>query len=251
MKKAKRGASPVRGPWFAMSLAFLQSTACARLSPIAVKMFIDMCAQLGPGARGNGDLSCARSTMAPRGWTSNETRQAALQELEAAGLLVVTRRGGRNRCALYALTLWPLDCDLSKLEVGPGAYTTLDWERGGAERPSDDKPAAWRSQRASNPIADASAAPSDRTAKARPKNDSPDPTIGSTPNALTRSPGQRKEPTTPIDPTIGSVEANSGNSLTRPSGAYLDSHLLSLSSASPAAAVARGRSTRKAADVAR
>lgn len=60
-------------------------------------------------------------------------------------MVSITRRGHRRQCTLYAVTLWPLDCDLSKLEHGPGSYTTNDWCAGSdrQERPTEDKPAVW------------------------------------------------------------------------------------------------------------
>jgi len=148
MTKRKGGVS-VRGDWLPMSIVFLRSRACAELSPQAAKMLLDLCSQLGPNARGNGDLSAPPVTMRPRGWTSNATRQAALAELIEARLVVVTREGDRRRCRLFALTLWPMHCDFSKLEHGPGCYATSDWMQSGqrADPPSIDRPARWHSIR--------------------------------------------------------------------------------------------------------
>ena len=141
----KKNPVTVAGPWFAMPLDFLRSRAWAELSPHAAKMLFDLCAGLGANAKGNGDLSGAPTIMAPKGWCSNATRVAALQELESARLISITRRGNRRLCALYAVTLWPLHCDLSKLDHGPGSYTTTDWQTAGADRsktPTTDSPAS-------------------------------------------------------------------------------------------------------------
>ena len=143
----KKNPVTVAGPWFAMPLDFLRSRAWAELSPHAAKMLFDLCAGLGANAKGNGDLSGAPTIMAPKGWCSNATRVAALQELESARLISITRRGNRRLCALYAVTLWPLHCDLSKLDHGPGSYTTTDWQTAGADRsktPTTDSPAKWK-----------------------------------------------------------------------------------------------------------
>lgn len=152
--RTKKSPVTVRGPWIAMPLDFLRSRAWAELSPHAAKMLFDLCAGLGPNAKGNGDLSAAPSVLRPRGWTSNATLAAALAELEAAELICVTRRGNRKQCALFAVTLWPLFCDPTKVDVKPGSFTTLDWERGnrtGAERPTADKPAKWAAARKTAP----------------------------------------------------------------------------------------------------
>lgn len=146
----RNGPVSVRGVWVALSLQFLTSTACASLSPHATKALLDLVSQLGWNAKGNGDLSAAPAVMRPRGWTSYETLKAALRELMDAKLIVMTRQGSKRRCTLYAITLWPMDCDFSKLDHGPGCYATEDW-RGErehrAEKPTLDKPAHWHSPR--------------------------------------------------------------------------------------------------------
>jgi hypothetical protein len=141
----KKAPITVRGPWFAMPLAFLRSRACASLSPQASKMLLDLCSQLGPNARGNGDLAAAPALLRPRGWSGKGTHAAVLQELLDARLIVTTRQGGRNRCSLFAITLWPMDCDFSKLDCGPGCYTTLDWQedQSRALPPTPERPAEW------------------------------------------------------------------------------------------------------------
>ena len=148
--RRKRNAVTVRGAWLPLPIAFLRSRACAELSPHAVKMLLDLCANLGPNASGNGDLSASPATMRPRGWSSDATRRAALQELEGAGLIAVTKRGNRRACSLFAVALWPLQCDLSKLDHGPGAYTTQDWTKGQSDRaasPTNEAPAIWKAAR--------------------------------------------------------------------------------------------------------
>ena len=146
-ERSRKNAVSVRGPWLAMPLEFLRSRAWAELSPQAAKMLLDLCAGLGPNARGNGDLSAAPVVMKPKGWRSTANRVAALQELEDARLIATMRRGHRRQCALYAVTLWPLQCDLTKLDSGPGTYTTADWEHAGADRaasPTSEAPARWK-----------------------------------------------------------------------------------------------------------
>lgn len=139
----KRGVSVV-GAWTPVPLAFLRSSACASLSPHASKLLLDAIGMLGPNASGNGDLSLAPSIMALRGWRSRSTLSAAIAELEACSLLVQTRVHRRRDCALFAVGLYPIDCDHRKLDVGAvGSYAARDWEEAGANPPSEATPARW------------------------------------------------------------------------------------------------------------
>ena len=142
----KKSPVTVRGPWFPMPLEFLASRTFAGLSLHASKLLLDLCSQLGPNARRNGDLCAAPSVLAPRGWTSETTLAATLAELKAARLVCVTRHGSRRRPTLFAVTLWPMDCDISKLDTGPGCYSTKDWEEvfpDANQPPREDRPARW------------------------------------------------------------------------------------------------------------
>lgn len=204
VKRRKGGAVTVTGAWVAMPLQFLASRACAGLSPVALKMLMDLCGQLGPNASGNGDISAAPSVMRAKGWTSNATRQAALSELIAAKLLCMTRQGGRRQCSLYAITLWPMACDFSKLDHGPGAYSVNDW-RGlkdeAASRPTTEKPATWAAAR---------------------KNSLPCPATGQ-PQAVMTPPRVKQGQGPPsYDPATGSIGPFSAARVTPPRGTYLD-----------------------------
>ena len=148
-RKKKNGVA-IQGEWFAMPLEFLRSRACAELSPHAVKVLLDLCAQLGRNSARNGDLSAPPDYMRTRGWASTATRVAALRELLDANLIVVTRSADRRRCALFGLTLWPLSCDFSKLDVAPGCCTPSTWTKGESERsekPTLEAPAVWNRPR--------------------------------------------------------------------------------------------------------
>jgi hypothetical protein len=148
--RRKRGAVPIKGPWFAMPLDLLRSRAFANLSPHATKLFMDLCSAFGPNSLRNGDITATFSVMKARGWTSKAGLEAAIKELEAAQILITSRQGGRRLCSLYALTPWPLDCDPSKIDIKPGAYTMHDWTQGQGklqERPSQAQPAAWHQPR--------------------------------------------------------------------------------------------------------
>lgn len=140
----------VKGPWLPLPLAFLRARACAELSPLAAKLLIDVLATLGPNATRNGDISLAPKLMTVRGWNSRSSLNAAIRELMSHGLLIQTRQGSRLDCSLFACTLFPLDCDLSKLDVKPGCYLTTDYMGEGqalAEQPTASRPAVWRRAR--------------------------------------------------------------------------------------------------------
>jgi len=149
-RKRKPGAVAVSGPWVPVPLELIRSRAFAQLSPHAAKLFFDLAAQLDRNAKGNGDLSATAQFLKARGWSSMSTLSAALEELLGAGLVAKTRQGGRRRCSLFALTPWPLDCDLSKLDVKPGSYGAADWTKGErtlAEVPTSEAPAIWNRPR--------------------------------------------------------------------------------------------------------
>ncbi len=153
--KSKHGIA-VSGTWIPLPLEFLRSRACAELSPLGAKLLLDLFALMGPNATRNGDLSLAPKVMASRGWTSRSSLAAAVQELLAHGLLAQTRQGSRLDCNLYAVTLYPLNCDLSKLDVKPGTYRFTDYMGDGAvlaTPPTESNPAQWRRARRTQTVA--------------------------------------------------------------------------------------------------
>jgi hypothetical protein len=140
----------VDGDWLPVPLRFLQSRACAELSPHALKLFVDLMSLLKPNAGMNGDLWADPDLLRARGWTSEATRQAAMRELRAAGLVVITRRRRGRRCELIALTLWPLACDQRKLDQIRLQHTTKDYRGSGDAQlapPTATAPAQWRKAR--------------------------------------------------------------------------------------------------------
>ena len=153
--KSKHGIA-VSGTWIPLPLEFLRSRACAELSPLAAKLVLDLFALLGPNATRNGDLSLSPKTMAARGWSSRSSLAAAVLELRAHGLLAQTRQGSRLDCSLYAFTLYPLNCDLGKLDVKPGTYKSTDYMGDGAtlaNPPTEANPAQWRRARKTQTVA--------------------------------------------------------------------------------------------------
>lgn len=148
----KRGIA-VAGTWVPLGLTFLRSRACAILSPHGAKLLLDLLALLGPNATRNGDLSITPKTMMARGWPGRATLLAAVSELEEHGLIVKTKQGSRLDCNLFALTLYPMDCDFKKLDVGPGCYTSRDWEQSGLNPPTEEHPVKWRRARKTDSVA--------------------------------------------------------------------------------------------------
>lgn len=144
----KRGIA-VTGSWLPLPIEFLRSRACAELSPHGMKLLVDMLSMLGPNATRNGDLCLTPKVMAVRGWSSKSSLSAAISELQDHGLVVQTRQGSRLDCTLWAVALYPLDCDMRKLDVGPGSYRTTDWMHGGAlaNPPTEGSKAVWRHAR--------------------------------------------------------------------------------------------------------
>lgn len=156
MSKSKKRGIACTGSWVPVPLDFLRSRACAELSPHAAKLLLDVLSMLGPNAVRNGDLSITPKVMAFRGWSGRETLKAASNELVAHGLLSVTRAGNRLDCKLYACTLYPLDCDLRKLDVKPGCYLPTDYMGEAATNampPTEEHPARWRRARKTETVA--------------------------------------------------------------------------------------------------
>jgi hypothetical protein len=99
-----------------------------RLDGWAVKLLIELAGQYN--SANNGNLSCAFSQLKDRGWGSTGTLWKALRRLLTNGWIVTTRHGGRHRCALYAVTWWPIDeCAGKGLEVGPEKSPSNRWQK--------------------------------------------------------------------------------------------------------------------------
>ena len=115
------------GGFFLLPNALLNSPKFRALSPIGVKLLIDLGSQYN--GKNNGDLCAAWKVMHPKGWNSEATLDKAKKELLAAGFIAETRKGKRpNLCSLYGLTWQPLNPD-PKLDVGPGGFPIGAWAR--------------------------------------------------------------------------------------------------------------------------
>jgi hypothetical protein len=157
-RKKKRGSDGVTvlPPWLPLPLKAIRSRRFAQLSPLAARLFLDAVSLLGANGYGNGDLCLTFAFLKERGWKSKASVANALRELRDAELLFITRQGGRRRCSLYALTLWEINCDLNKLDVGPGVYSISDWHQDPQLRtpPTQCCPAQWKRCRGKLPAPD-------------------------------------------------------------------------------------------------
>lgn len=203
--RTKKHSIAVSGAWLPVPLEFLRSRACAELSPHAAKLLLDLMALLGPNATRNGDLSLAPKAMKARGWSGRETLRMAVAELLEHGLLAQTRQGSRRHCSLFALTLYPVNCDVDKLDVGagPGSYTTQDWRAHGENAPAEANPAVWRRARKTVLLT----SPRDKVSEIRPA-------TGQTPRKSAAEP--------PTSSRHGTKPPVSAHELVPPRGTYLD-----------------------------
>ena len=93
----------------------LSSQAMKNLSPYGTKLLVDLLSQYK--GQNNGDLTATYSILQQRGWHSKGTLSRAIKELIAAGLIEVSRQGGRHQCSLYALTFYAVDECKGKLDI--------------------------------------------------------------------------------------------------------------------------------------
>jgi len=101
----------------------------ARLSPYAVKLFIDLYGQFN--GRNNGNRCASWTLMHARGWRSKATLHRAIMELRDKGWTVVSRQGGRNKASLYALTCLPVNECGGKLDIAETVAPLGTWRNNG------------------------------------------------------------------------------------------------------------------------
>lgn len=109
-----KGAS---GSFVALPHAVLNSENWLKLSPHAIKLFLDLLVQYK--GHNNGDLCATWSMMEPLGWKSKATLHKALRELEHFGMLVKSRQGGRKLPSLYGVTFHEINECGGKLDIRP------------------------------------------------------------------------------------------------------------------------------------
>jgi len=106
-KRNKHTGRTNTAPFLRIEHRISDSEEFGRLSGNAVKLLIELARQYRPGK--NGDLSIAWSMLSERGWRSKATVQASKVELLSAGWIIETRKGGKNKCSLFALTYYEID----------------------------------------------------------------------------------------------------------------------------------------------
>jgi hypothetical protein len=114
------------GTFVALPHAVLESERWRSLSPIATKLVIDVFSQF----RGynNGDLAAPWSLMSRRGWRSKATLYKAIKQAKDAGMIIVTRQGGRKIPTLYGVTWLAIDECGGRLDIKPTSIPPGDWK---------------------------------------------------------------------------------------------------------------------------
>ena len=98
-----------------------------RLDAWSVKLLIELAGNYN--GKNNGDLSAAFKVLRARGWRSPGTLNATIKRLLAARWIIHTRKGGRNLCALYAITWWPIDyCEGKWQEIAAETTARYSWK---------------------------------------------------------------------------------------------------------------------------
>ena len=106
----------------------VESFAFRNLSGNAVKLLMNLYVQYK--GFNNGDLSAPFSTMQRmNGWKSKGTLSRAIKELIEAGLIEVSRQGGRHKCSLYAVTFKPIDDCKGKLDIKATTAPVNLWKK--------------------------------------------------------------------------------------------------------------------------
>ena len=136
-KTTGKGDGRENGVFMAIPHAIIKSAAWRGLTPKAKVLLIEMFIQFN--GKNNGDLCATPVVMAEFGWRGNSTLPAARQELEQAGLIVLTRQGGKNKPNLYAVTWKAIDECGGKLEHPP-THAPLGYWRLGFNPEAKNKP---------------------------------------------------------------------------------------------------------------
>lgn len=121
------------GQFAALPYTVLKSAKFASLSPVAVKLMLDLLSQYD--GKNNGDLCAAYSVMQKRGWSSKSNLAKALKELMDNQFIVLSEQGGRHKPTLYAITFYAIDeCldkkGISKHSLKPTVTPFNDWMQG-------------------------------------------------------------------------------------------------------------------------
>ena len=114
------------GRFVALPHRYLAHENFIRLTPKAIKLFIDICMQYN--GSNNGDLTTAFTLLKKRGWRSKQTLYLAIDELLHYGWIIRTRIGGLNKTPhLYALTFHSIDGCGGKIDIEPTNVPPGNW----------------------------------------------------------------------------------------------------------------------------
>lgn len=207
--------------FIALPFVVVDSPGYRRATHTARSLLVDL-ARAYSGAN-NGSIWLSRSAREAIGWGSESTFRSALADLIACGLVVETRRGGRNLAAWYGLTWRELDV-VTGLDIDP-----KQWRRGAYQSPEKALDASGKARTAKAAEARSVAAGLRACYK-------PAPSHGATPRPTAPSDGA----TDPAPCTVGRCSEAGFLEFAAPShGAYLDGcHLPSKATADDAPQVA-------------
>src|SRR5665213_1677929 len=104
----------------------------------AVKALMYLASQYN--GHNNGDLGIAWKVAKAKGISSNDSLRRGTLELVAAGFVIQSRQGGRNRCSLFALAWFSVDDCNGKLDIPSTKVAPIDWKA--IERDSLSEPNA-------------------------------------------------------------------------------------------------------------
>lgn len=131
-KKGKGNSHAKQDTFISIPNKLVESELFSSLSGVSIKVLIKLIAQYN--SYNNGNLSAPRSQLKEWGIGSPNTLQKALEELQAKGLIVLTRQGYFTRsakgstCNLYAICWHPINqCKGKNLEIEPtqGPYKSI------------------------------------------------------------------------------------------------------------------------------
>ncbi len=168
--------------FLAMPYVVLRSPGFRSLGHAARALLFDISMQVTD--YNNGRLLASAKVLRSLGWTSNDTITRALRELQRAGLLVETRKGGINRPSWFAVT-WKSLKVTNDLDINPRLF-----DRSGYMRPGDTRTGA-----------------------------DPAPIAGAAKGRIAPAIGIEAAP---VAPAIGAMRGQNGTSPTPIAGAYLD-----------------------------
>ena len=103
-------------PFAPLDRRLLDSEAFLSLSPTARALLIEVVRWLNPARSNNGVIMLLDKQMLERGF-SKDTFRRALRALTDREIVVVTKRGGRNRASYYGVTCFPIGDDAHKCQL--------------------------------------------------------------------------------------------------------------------------------------